>query len=399
MRRFLYSVKNKNNQTFQNYIYAHSIADAAVKLEKQGYIILEIKEEEDSSSYSDNYTILNSSIPEFSILEKKEFFNAFFHLYSSGVPIVETFKSISTSTTNIHIKNFCNLIVKKTEKGQSIRDALNKYSKVLGIAYTMLIAAGEESGELEKTLGGIIKNINKQEEIKSNLISSLTYPILIFCLALAVGMLFKFFILKVFASMGSGGLCATQVKFLLIGAIIKIVIIFAMLIGAVIFIALNRPLLSKIRSFFANVKLFGNIIKNFYFANFFNVLALSYQAGIPISESLSLSNSVVNLDYCKAKLNKAFKMVQNGCNLSTALATTNLFSNYAMSQVAAGENAGELDKMLKTVAYDYEKKLDTAIKVVLKLVEPTMMILIGIFVAYVVVTAYKSYYSGLMSMF
>ena len=396
MKRFFYSVKTKNNDIVQDYINASSIADAALKLEKKGFIVLEIREEEQLSEQTD--FINHSSIQEFSINEKKEFFNALYHLYSSGVSIVETFKSIASSTMNTNIKSFCKLIVKKTEKGQTIRAALKNQSKALGLAYSALITAGEEAGKLEDTVAGILKNINKQEEIKSNLISSLTYPITIFCLALAVGMLFKFFILKVFASMADGGLCSSAIMRLLIITIFKIIIIFAVLITTVIYIIKNRELSSKIRGIIVNIKIFGNMVRDFYFANFFRVLALAYEAGIPLSEALILSNSVVNIPAYYHKLKRAAKMVQDGCNVSTALAATSLFSNYAMSQVSTGEKAGELDKMLKTVAYDYETKLDTAIKVMLKLIEPTMMILIGIFVGYILITAYKSYYGGIMSM-
>ena len=128
-------------------------------------------------------------------------------------------------------------------------------------------------------------------------------------------------------------------------------------------------------------------------------MALSYEAGVPVTEAIVMSNSVVNIPAYKKKLKKSADMVLNGCRVATALAATNLFSGYAMSQVAAGEQSGELDKMFKIVAFDYEEKMDMAIKVMLKLLEPTVMILVGLLVLYIASKGYSAYFNGLFSMF
>ena len=92
-------------------------------------------------------------------------------------------------------------------------------------------------------------------------------------------------------------------------------------------------------------------------------------------------------------------MVYNGCEVATALGVTGLFSSYAMSQITAGEKAGELDKMLKTVALDYKNKLEVSMNVFLQVVEPIMLIFVGIIVAMVAVNGYKAYFGSLFSMF
>ena len=186
---------------------------------------------------------------------------------------------------------------------------------------------------------------------------------------------------------------------LLVTAIIKIIVVFAVLISSVIYLCKNRSAASKVRSFFAGFGPVANMIKNFYFANYFYVMALSYEAGVPLTEAVNLSNSVINVSSYKRILAKASNMVQKGCKVTAALASTGLFSDYAISQISAGEEAGKLDIMFKNVAFDYENKLDLAIKVMLKLVEPMMMVIIGIFVAVIVVKGYNAYYKAIFSMF
>jgi type II secretory pathway component PulF len=177
------------------------------------------------------------------------------------------------------------------------------------------------------------------------------------------------------------------------------VFVFGILIGSAFYIYKNKDLAAKIRGFFANTFLFKNLINNYYFSNYFYVMALAYEAGVPVTEAVVMSNSVVNIPAYKKKLKKAAEMVLNGCRIATALAATNLFNSYAMSQISAGEQAGELDKMFKIVAFDYEEKMDMAIKVLLKLLEPVVMIIVGLIVLYVATKGYSAYIGGITSMF
>ncbi len=401
MKRFFYNVKTKNNQNIQDYIMANSVADAALKLERKGYTVLEIKEDSESivsSSYSTSNYQSYSVIHEFTIQEKKEFFNALYHMYRSGIPIVETIKSIGSASMNTNIKAFCHLLVKRLQKGNTLKETLRNHSSYLGLAYTMLIAAGEESGTLDKTIEGVIKNINKQEEIKSSFIKSITWPALMFIMVLAVGLLFKMFVFKVLTT--DIDLITTEnVIKLLIGTVIKIVIFFVILFASVIFILKNRSLCASILNMISGIKIFEGLMKDYNFSNFFYVFSLAYQAGVPMTEAIILSNSVVNIPKYNNKLRKSSQMVQNGCKISTALAAADLFSGYAMSQISAGEEAGQLDKAFNSIAYDYENKLNTKVAVILKLIEPTMIIIIGIFVAILVIMLIKTYYGQLMSMF
>lgn len=397
MSNFFYKVKNHNNEIVQGNIDALSLSDAAIKLEKKGFTILEIKEETKSSVQIDS-VVSSTKIQPFTLSEKKEFFNSFYFLYKSGLSILEIFKSIFHSSKNTQVKSLCSLIIKKVERGKSLKESMNNYSNALGLAYTTLITAGEESGKLEEILADVIQNIKKQEEIKSGLISNLTYPVCMFIFAVYVALFFKFFVLKVFSLIGTG-LCYSALFKILIIAIIKILIISVIIFAIGFYIYKKKELLNKIISFVLNIGVFANLMKNYYFSNFFSVFALAYSAGITAAESIGLANSVIKIAEVNKKLKKSESMIYKGCEVSTALAVTGLFSSYAMSQVSAGEKAGELEKMLKTVAMDYENKLEVSVSVLLKTIEPLMILVVGVFVACIAINAYKSYYSSLFSAF
>ena len=266
----------------------------------------------------------------------------------------------------------------------------------LGVAYTSLIVAGEHSGQLENVLLNIIKNINREEEIKSNLFSSLTYPVAVLALALFVFLLFKFCLLKIYAMMGEGITYCT-IKTLVITAMIKIFIIYAIIGGVVLFICKNKKILRKLLEFISKLPFISPLVKNYSFANFFSVMGLSYMAGITASKSVELANSVISIESIKKNIAKAAKMISKGCEVTTAFGVAKVFSSFAMSQISAGEKAGELDKMCLIVSNNYEKQLETSLKVLMKMLPLFALGFVGVIVGYVVCTAYSTYYSGLLN--
>ena len=389
MTYFIYKVKNSKGEIIEDSFYAENLSDAATKLEQKGYILLEIKEKNDGNIPSEALNISYSEEIIFSIKEKKDFFSAFHSLYKSGHSPFEVFNSIYGSTQNPKIKSVCAKILRGIKKGLSLKESMKPCAKTIGIAYTMLIIAGEESGKLEKTLSGIVQNIVLQEKVKNDIISKVTYPCMLFALAILVALIFKTFILEVFAakSMGTG----TSVIIIAIKSLIQIAITFAILGGIIFTLYKNKNFTSKLVNKLTKIKLFKNLIKNYTYSNYFSVLSLAYSAGLPLSESLYLSSTVINLPEDQKELNQVAPRVQQGCELATAIGATMLFSEYAMSQITTGEKAGELEKSLAAIAYDYETQLRVSLDVMLKLLEPIMMILVGIIALIVLYFGYQRF--------
>ena len=389
MANFIFKVKNSNGEIIQDSFYAENLSDAAMKLEQKGYTLLEIKAQEEVIE-SVPTTTPEVNFPEKTILsiqEKKDFFNAFYALYKSGHSSFEIFNSIHNSTPNEKIKAICAQILQGVKNGCSLKESMKPCSTALGKAYTMLVVAGEESGKLEDTLSGITKNILIQEKVKNDIISKATYPLIIFFLAILVALIFKTFIFEVFAAnmIGAG----TSIIFIAIKSLIQIIITFG-IIGAIIYsLYKNKEFTSKFVAKLATIQPFKNLILDYTYSNYFSVLSLAYAAGLPISESLYLSSTVVNLPEVTRQLSLVIPRVQQGCELKTALGATMLFSDYAMSQIATGEKSGELEKTLAAIAYDYETKLRVSLDVMLKFLEPIMLGFVGLIVLIIAVYSYN----------
>lgn len=399
MAKFLYKVKNKNAEIQTGSISAFNIEEAASKLECNGFVVLEITEQVSQSAYR-NIPNVNKMTKNtmFSVKEKLEFFNSFYYLYRSGLSISLIFASMLQSSNNPNIRGFCLVVLNKTEKGYSLQEALSAYEHVIGIAYAQLLIAGERSGKIEEILLKMIQNIKREEELKRTLLSSMTYPVIIFALAIAVFLLFKWFVLKVFALMGEG-LGQSCVLKMLFGTVVKIAVVYAIAAFVIVYAYNNKKILKKILNFFSKFPLVSTMLKNFSFSNFFSALALAYDAGVPISQSLELASTIINVPSIRQKIHSAAKRIKDGCEVTTAFKLTNAFSSFAISQVSSGEQAGELEKMFAVVAKDYEKQAELSIKVLAKILEPLMIFFVAFIVLHVVITAYKSYYSNLLGNF
>lgn len=389
MTYYIFKVKNSNGEIIEDTLYAENLSDAASKLEQKGYTLLEIKEEAEAKLSHQNINVKFLEDTILTIQEKKDFFGAFYALYKSGHSTFEVFNSIHNSTQNSKVKSICAVIIQGIRKGYSLKDSMKPCTKALGLAYTMLIVAGEESGKLEETLSGIVNNIVVQEKVKNDIISKITYPILVFLLAILVILVFKTFILEVFNAklLGTG----VSTVFIAVKAIVQIVITFSVIGGVAFILYKNKNFTSKIISKLSTIEPFKNLIKNYTYSNYFSVLSLAYAAGLSLSESLYLSSTVVNLPEATKQLSQVAPRVQQGCELTTALGATMLFSDYAMTQIATGEKSGELEKTLVAVAYDYETKLRLALDVMLKLLEPIMIVVVGVIALIVLIFGYKHF--------
>ena len=187
------------------------------------------------------------------------------------------------------------------------------------------------------------------------------------------------------------------IKYIFIIGIIKIAIVFGVLIGGIVFVLKNRIILKNVIDFICTMPFFSGLMKNYSFANFFSVMGLAYASGIPAYKAVELSNSVILSHSIKKNIANAVKMITKGCEITTAFGVARVFSSFAMSQISAGEKAGELDKMCAIVSENYEKELELSLSVMMKLLQPITVGLIAIIVGYVLYESYTTYYQALFN--
>ena len=279
-----------------------------------------------------------------------------------------------------------------------------KYPNQFGQVYIGLCKAGEDSGELEKTLERLLELLTKQANIRGKVIGTLMYPMFVIVLAVLIVLVMLMFVFPVFKEMFDGmGKELPWITQVLMDAGLFLkhywLLVPFMLGGAVFFIIYLfrwEPSKRKIDKFVLDVPLLTDLIQFSNLANFIAVMQVAYDAGVPIVECLYLSNLTLTNYTLKEKIESAMGMVQQGQHLSVALRTTGSIPKMILFMIATGEQSGRLGEMLLQATKYIDKKLDDIIDTMTKMIEPLMLIVIGSIVLVLALALYLPLFGSYM---
>lgn len=334
---------------------------------------------------------------ELSLSEKKQLFNSIDSLYSAGFSYSEIFASIESSSLNTNITQLVYSLRVGLENGIPIQNLMMKYKDIISPQYAMLFCAGDESGKLEETISCIRKDLLRTENLKNSIISSLTYPALLFLGAIGVLIFCNSFFFPIFASMYSGGICPASVNILLITAILKILAVYAGIFAGIFVVIKNKNLYQKAMDFLVEHTFFSSIINGIYYNNFFSVLAAFYEAGIPITEAVESASTLFKTKKTILGMYKTSAVLKKGSDVTSAFLTAQIFNNFDLSQIATGEKTGRLSESFKNIANEYEKNLQSKLNVITSLIQPVSIVVMGLVVGYIAITFYSKLYGGLLN--
>lgn len=318
-------------------------------------------------------------------------------MMKSGVPIVTALEIIGGGQKNPKMKDMVNGLRADIESGSSIHEALTKYPVQFDELYRNLVRAGESAGVLETVLDTIASYKENLEAIKGKIKKALFYPATVIVVALLVSAILLIFVVpqfeQVFQSFGAELPAFTQLivaasKFMLswwwailfacIGAVVAFVFFFKRSPNFQHFV--DRMLLK--------IPVIGQVLHNASIARFARTLATTFKAGVPLVEALdSVAGATGNTVYEKA-VYRIRDDVAVGYPVNMAMRQVNLFPHMVIQMTAIGEEAGALDAMLFKVAEFYEQEVNNAVDALSSLLEPMIMIFIGIVVGCMVIGMY-----------
>lgn len=331
-----------------------------------------------------------------SLQELIDFTGTFRTLISTGVPIIEGLVFLEKDAVSSRIRLLAREIRKQVIAGSTFADTVAKYQEIFGSIYVGLTKAGEDSGEMEKTLDRLAELLKKQAAIKGRVIGTLIYPCFVIVLAAIVVTVMLMFVFPAFKEMfdQSGAklpiftqICIDLGEFL--KAYWYLTLLAPVAIGALIYTAFKNPVSRRILDdFFLKMPLVGDMLKYANFSNFITVMFVAYEAGIPIVDCLHLGNLTIDNRTIKTKITEAINKVQQGTHLSTALRAANIIPSMVLFMIATGEQTGKLGELLNQSVIFLDKKLDDIIDAMTKMIEPLMLIVIGSIVMFLALALY-----------
>jgi type IV pilus assembly protein PilC len=318
-------------------------------------------------------------------------------MLNAGVPIAQAFDIVGKGHENPSMAELIMNIKADIESGTNLNIALSKHPIQFDTLYTNLVAAGEQAGILDDILLKVADYKEKIEAIKGKIKAALFYPTAVISVAILITSVLMIFVIPQFESLFKGFGADLPTPTLVVMAISKFFQHYwwAMLGGIIATVTLlqysykrSEAMQFALDRALLRAPIIGVIIRKATIARFCRTLATMFTAGVPLVEALdSVAGAAGNRVYFNATLSIKAE-VSTGTKLQIAMNNVNLFPNMVIQMVAIGEESGELDTMLNKVSDFLEEEVDDAVASLSSLIEPFIIVFLGIVVGGIVVAMY-----------
>lgn len=382
MAVYNYIALKNNKDIVKGKIEADSLRSARENVRKLGFLPTKIYEETQAKTEN---KVEAKKVQVLGLQDKIEFTSTFQILAQSGIPVIESLAFIENDASKLKLRLLAKELRRQIMAGSTFADTIAKYPKIFGQVYIGLVRAGEDAGELERTLERLLELLKKQAAIKSKVVGTLMYPAFVILLAMVIVTIMLVFVFPAFADMFEAQgkplpwITATLMSF---GIFLKtywflIPLIFGTVIFGTAFILTWEPSKRRIDKASLKIPILSDLVQFGNFSNFIAVMQVAYDAGVPIVDCLYLSNLTLTNFTLQDKISTATNKVQQGQHLSQALRSTQVLPKMILFMIATGEQSGRLgDMLLQATAY-IDKKLDAIVDTMTKMVEPLMLVVIG----------------------
>jgi type IV pilus assembly protein PilC len=315
----------------------------------------------------------------------------------AGVPLIQSFDIVARGSSNPRMTRMLNDIRTDVETGTSLSSAFRKHPLYFDALYCNLVEAGEAGGILEALLDRLAIYQEKTMAIKNKIKSALIYPVAVLVVAFVVLAVIMIFVIpafkEVFSSFGADLPAPTLIVIAMSEFFVTYwYLIFLVLFGGtyVFFESWKRSVKMQktMDRLLLRVPVFGDLVRKSSIARWTRTLSTMFAAGVPLVEALdSVGGASGNAVYQEAT-EQIQKDVSTGSALTTSMQTTGVFPVMVVQMCAIGEESGSLDQMLGKAAEFYEDEVDEAVKGLSSLMEPFIIVILGVLIGGIVVSMY-----------
>ncbi len=318
-------------------------------------------------------------------------------MMKSGVPIVSSLEIIGSGHKNPRMRKMVESVRTDIEGGSSLHEAISKHPVQFDELYRNLVRAGEGAGVLETVLDTVANYKENIEALKGKIKKALFYPAMVIAVALIVSAILLIFVVPqfedVFKSFGADLPAFTQLivaasRFMVAWWWLILLIVIGGIVGFIFAYRRSPSMQHGMDRFILKVPVIGQIMHNSSIARFARTTAVTFKAGVPLVEALGIvAGATGNKIYEEAVL-RMRDDVSVGYPVNMAMKQVNIFPHMVVQMTAIGEEAGALDTMLFKVAEYFEQEVNNAVDALSSLLEPMIMVFIGVVVGGMVVGMY-----------
>ena len=395
---YQYSVRDKAGKVFTGTIEADSPAAVAQKLKSMGYAPMSIGEHKAGLSR-------DLSIPGFGgkvkLKDLAVMSRQFATMINSGLSLMRALSILAEQTPNKKLADVLGEVRNEVETGQALSSALALHPDVFPSLMINMVRAGEVGGFLDQVLLQIAANYEAEVRLRGKIKSAMTYPVVVFCIAMlaVTGMLL--FIVPVFAkmfdSLGAKLPAPTQILVNLSHALKTFfpVIIILAIVGLVLWKKFKRD--DRVRNVVDPMKLkipvFGSLFQKIAISRFTRNFGTMLHAGVPILQALDIVADTSGNVVVANAVRDVQESVRNGESLTAPLAHHSIFPPMVVQMMSVGEDTGALDDMLHKISDFYDQEVEATTEALTSLIEPLMIAFLGGMIGCMIIALYMPIFS------
>ncbi|BCX70548.1 type II secretion system F family protein [Pseudomonas izuensis] len=318
-------------------------------------------------------------------------------MMKAGVPLLQSFDIIAEGFDNPAMRTLVDEVKQEVAAGNSFAAALRKKPRYFDELYCNLVDAGEQAGALDTLLERVATYKEKSESLKAKIRKAMTYPLVVVCVAMVVTAILLVKVVPQFQSVFEGfgaQLPAFTVmviglsRFMQDGWWMMLGALIATILGARHAFRTSQGFRDRTDAWLLKLPLVGTLMYKSAVARFARTLSTTFAAGVPLVEALeSVAGATGNIVFKRAVL-RIKQDVSTGMQLNFSMRASGIFPNMAIQMTAIGEESGALDAMLDKVAGFYEDEVDNMVDNLTSLMEPFIMVVLGVIVGGLVVAMY-----------
>lgn len=392
MPNYAYTVRDASGALIPGTVEAESESLLRRRLTEQGFNVVDVKETKGAKRKNPAAGFGRVKLGDLAI-----FCRQFSTMIDAGVSLVRCLAVLAEQTVNPKLKRIINDLQSEVEAGQMLSRALAKYPNVFSNLFVGLIRAGEVGGVLEESLQRLSGFLEKDQELRRKVKSSMTYPIIVMVVAITIVIVLVTFILpkfmELFVDLGVKDyplptkLLMGFSHFLTSRWYIMIICVVAFVIAFRLFTRtkVGRRTYDRIK---LKAPVFGKLNHKIVLARFSRTLGTLLSSGVPILQALETVSGTVANEIVGDAVLEARARIREGDRIGDPLQRSKLFPPMVVQMISIGEESGALDPMLAKVADFYEAEVDAALASLTAAIEPVMIVFLGGAVGFIVISIF-----------
>jgi len=390
MGSYDYEAINKSGEVVTGRLEAEDQDSLVQRIRGMGLMPMEIKEVKEGSLFGSFKISSKVKIGDLSLFSRQ-----LAAMINSGIPLTRALYTLSKQVTNNTLSSALGEIARNVEGGVSFSEALKSYPNIFSELYVNMIDAGEAGGSLEATLSRLSNQLQKDKELRDNIKSASFYPLAVIAFAVIILFAMLFFLVPIFVGFFPADAELPLPTRIIIGAsdglqaywyiIFPVLALFIFAIRSYARSDTGKRRLDKLK---LRLPVFGELIQKSIIASFARTFSTMLATGVPLVAALTASGNATGNTVVIDAARDAAEKIQEGSTVSAPLEESGVFPPMVTHMISVGEETGDIPEMMDKVADFFEEEVATMTKGLTSLIEPLMLVVIGVLVGGMLIALY-----------